>query len=536
MEFSKLEAPFAIFKSILGGYLGMDRWPKGRNKKLLQGTAKSSSNFSSAKTVYQIVVDTVNKLGGIKKVTYEAILDELKGYEGLNLLDVYKYIEMLQDSTNLEGNKISIPKMEGTSEKQPSETKHSGVLFQESSTSNSDIVMPKLFDLALLPQAVFLTVKHLEVLDLSKTNISELPSSLGNLIELRYLNLSNTQIELLPETLNCLIKLETLKLNDCTRLWKLPEGTNKLTSLKHLELDVLRQITYMPKGIGKLTKLETLSAFLVQNCTNGVSSIIELRDLNNLKGNLCVSRLENVLHPFHVEEASLSRKKYIKELELRWSDDYHQSGDDDNNEVIILGELRPNYNLEKLKISCYNGKIFPSWIGDSRFKMLTSITLFKCTNCEILPCLGQLPSLKYLSLVEMDSLIEIRAKFRGFGNSVAFPKLERLSITGFCQLVYWEEAKKGDYPCLNKLIIERCQKLETIPCTILQLNTLKHLEVIKCSAMSTLFLEGDLLIALRSLIIEECPLVTDWFRKCKGKDRRRNIENLWIDQERLFNN
>ncbi|CAO2831541.1 unnamed protein product [Amaranthus hypochondriacus] len=449
---------------------------------------------------------------------------------------------MLQNSKNLEGNKISIPKIEGTSEKQPSETKHSGLLFQESSTSISDIIMPKLFDLALVPQALFLAVKHLEVLDLSKTNISELPTSLGNLIELRYLNLSNTQIELLPETLECLLKLETLKLNDCTRLWKLPEGTNKLTSLKHLELDVLRQITYMPKGIGKLTKLETLPAFLVQNSTNGVSNIIELKDLNNLKGNLCVSRLENVLHPFDVVKASLSRKKCIKELELRWSDDFHQSGDDDdddNDEVIILKGLRPNYNLEKLKISCYKGKSFPRWMENSRFKMLSSITLFKCTNCKILPCLGQLPSLKYLSLVEMDSLKEIRAKFRGFGNSVAFPKLERFSIIGFCELVNWEEAKKGDYPYLNKLIIERCQKLEKIPCTILQLNTLKHLEVIKCGAMST-FLEGDLLIALRNLIIEECPLITDWFRKCKGKDRQRKIfqhvQNLWIDQERIFNN
>ncbi|XP_010673185.2 putative disease resistance RPP13-like protein 1 isoform X1 [Beta vulgaris subsp. vulgaris] len=678
--------------------LELQRSTRSGQKRLTQEPATPSSSISrfvetkdlvSEENVHQIVVEAVNRLGGIKKATPEAVLDELASHEWLNLFDVYKHLEMLKTSTSYEGKNTWIG---STSGKKP-ERKQLGVLDQKSSlsTGNKDVVrkkfLNKLQDMALsadeikyhlegekkmwhfctlftqnhefekdtliqqwisggflkgehkysigdfyfrillsndyitkattwspnakdiykvntnklkednstmlhkkfsllknlhhhkaskevqyvslvvdgidevslerlkefkdlkallllsedvssiskIPRNVFAALKHMEVLDLSRTNISELPNSIGNMIELKYLDLSFTLIELLPETLECLLKLETLKLKECRRLFRLPEGMKKLRSLKHLELDVLGQLSLLPRGMGELTELETLSAYLVHK--DDGRSIEELKEMNKLKGSFCISRLENVVHPSEVKKAALFKKKHLKELELRWSD-LHQSSNKQIHQDEILQALSPNSSLEQLQISCYGGTSFPSWIGDPTLENLTSITLFKCDNSDVLPSLGQLPSLKYLSLVEMNNVIEIGKKFRGFDStSVAFPSLERFTIVGLSKLEMWKEVEKRDYPSLQKLTIERCSNLVAIPSSLfMQLYSLKHVEVINCRKLAALP-DYILSISLVTLVIEECPLITKWFRKHQDKDRLNTqlVQNLWIDREQVTN-
>ncbi|GLT71075.1 hypothetical protein SLA2020_431170 [Shorea laevis] len=62
---------------------------------------------------------------------------------------------------------------------------------------------------------VFHTLKYMRVLDLSSTQIKELPDSIKELKLLRYLDLSRTEIRVLPNSICNLFNLQTLKLLGC---------------------------------------------------------------------------------------------------------------------------------------------------------------------------------------------------------------------------------------------------------------------------------------------------------------------------------
>lgn len=106
-----------------------------------------------------------------------------------------------------------------------------------------------------VPHHLFLNLPYLRVLDLSRTNITQLPSSIGNLKDLRYLNLSWTPIKILPNPLCSLRQLITLKLKGCSKLLGLPKGIWKLKLLSCLDVDVACLLAFMPPGIGSLTLL-----------------------------------------------------------------------------------------------------------------------------------------------------------------------------------------------------------------------------------------------------------------------------------------
>jgi Leucine-rich repeat (LRR) protein len=87
--------------------------------------------------------------------------------------------------------------------------------------------------------------------------ISELPESIGKLVNLQILYLVNNQLKNLPESIDKLIRLQGLYLEN-NKLTTLPESIGKLVNLKELQL-VSNQLTTLPESIGKLVKLEYLS-------------------------------------------------------------------------------------------------------------------------------------------------------------------------------------------------------------------------------------------------------------------------------------
>ncbi|KAK9122595.1 hypothetical protein Sjap_012197 [Stephania japonica] len=115
-----------------------------------------------------------------------------------------------------------------------------------------------------VPRELFVKLRHLNVLDLSWTSITELPSSFANLRPLRYLDVSGTPITRLPNCICGFQDMQTLRLRDCFQLLSLPKDLSRITKLRHLDMDIASsQLTSMPPGMGSLTELRTLPAFIV---------------------------------------------------------------------------------------------------------------------------------------------------------------------------------------------------------------------------------------------------------------------------------
>ena len=144
---------------------------------------------------------------------------------------------------------------------------------------------------------------HLRVLSLAYYKISEIPDSFGKLKHLRYLNLSHTSIKWLSDSIGNLFYLQTLKLSYCKELIRLSISIGNLINLRHLDVVGAIKLQEMPIRMGKLKDLRILSNFIVDK-NNGLI-IKELKDMSHLRGELCISKLENVVNIQDARDADL---------------------------------------------------------------------------------------------------------------------------------------------------------------------------------------------------------------------------------------
>ncbi|KAL6327664.1 hypothetical protein AAG906_022227 [Vitis piasezkii] len=306
-------------------------------------------------------------------------------------------------------------------------------------------------------------VKYLRVLSLSGYKIYELPDSIGNLKYLRYLNLSNSSIRRLPDSVCHLYNLQALILSYCQNLKRLPVGIGNLINLRHLGISHTPRLQEMPSQIGNLTNLQTLSKFIVGE-GNG-SGIRELKNLFDLRGELSIFGLHDVMDIQDVRDANLESKHGIEELIMTWSDDFGASRNE-MHERHVLEQLRPHRNLKKLTIASYGGSEFPSWMKDPSFPIMTHLILKDCKRCTSLPALGQLSSLKVLHIKGLSEVRTINEEFYG-GIVKPFPSLEILRFVEMAEWEYWfcpDAVNEGElFPCLRFLTIRDCRKLQQLP-------------------------------------------------------------------------
>ncbi|XP_052297980.1 putative disease resistance RPP13-like protein 1 isoform X2 [Citrus sinensis] len=355
-------------------------------------------------------------------------------------------------------------------------------------------ILPRLFKL-----------QRLRVFSLRGYDISELPDSIGDWRYLRYLNLSGTEIKTLPESVNKLYNLHILLLKDCRRLKKLCAAMGNLIKLHHLNNSNTDSLEEMPLGIGKLTRLQTLGNFAVGK-DNG-SGLRELKSLIRLQGTLKISKLENVKDIGDAKEARLDGKKNLKELSLNWtcSTDGSSSREAET-EMGMLDMLKPHKNLEQFCVCGYGGTKFPTWLGDSSFSNLVTLKFEDCSMCTALPSVGQLPSLKHLTVRGMSRVKRLGVEFYGDDSPIPFPCLETLR---FEDLQEWEDwiphgSSQGveRFPKLRELHILRCSKLQgTFP---EHLPALQMLVIQECKELS---ISITSLPALCKLVIGGCKKV-----------------------------
>ncbi|XP_058788546.1 putative disease resistance RPP13-like protein 1 [Vicia villosa] len=345
--------------------------------------------------------------------------------------------------------------------------------------------------------------KRLRVLSLSKyKNITKLPDSIGNLVQLRYLDLSFTEIKSLPDTVCNLYNLQTLNLLCCKSLIELPVHMGNLINLRHLNISETH-IKELPMEIGELENLQNLTVFLVGKRHEGLS-IKELRKFPNLHGKFTIKNLYNVVDSKEAEDANLKNKEKIEKLELIWG----KQSEDSLKVKVVLEMLQPPINLKSLLIDLYGGTSFPNWLGNSSFSNMVSVDIHNCEYCTTLPPLGQLPSLKKLSISNMLLLEKIGPEFycveegqRSNSTFQPFPSLEHIKFHNMPNWKDWIPFEcinfafprlrtmelhncpelRGDLPdhlsCIEEIEIEGCYKLFETPHTLHWLSVVKRVKI-----------------------------------------------------------
>ncbi|KAK9912834.1 hypothetical protein M0R45_036674 [Rubus argutus] len=279
-----------------------------------------------------------------------------------------------------------------------------------------------------------------------------------------------------------------------------------LMSLRHLHINGSR-LKEMPPQMCRLKNLQTLTEFMVSRDRG--CGIRDLKDMQQLKGSLLISGLQNVVNFVDAMEANLKGKQELDHLVFQWSESFDRSLNDnmtklDRNledlstrghsvtrfpsfketmeacalepsnsldvsrnervEMVVLDMLQPHKNIKGVTVKDYGGTKFPSWIASPLFSNIVFLKVTDCTKCIQLPALGQLPSLKDLVLEGMDGIRSIGAEFYGncYSPVLPFPLLETLKLD---RMINWEDWSssgvegKEDFRRLQNIEILNCPKL-----------------------------------------------------------------------------
>uniref|UniRef100_A0A0E0CCR1 Peptidase A1 domain-containing protein n=1 Tax=Oryza meridionalis TaxID=40149 RepID=A0A0E0CCR1_9ORYZ len=201
----------------------------------------------------------------------------------------------------------------------------------------------------------------------------------------------------------------------------------------------------------------------VHKLENGeCSSVVEL-------GRLCcralrVQHLENVECLEDAMKAKLRDMTELRKLILSWGLDGTQNVD---NNKLVLENLLPPRTLEKFVLNGYTSKVFPNWMSgiSSYLPYLTYVRLSNlATSC--LPAFGQLPNLRFFSIVSAPNIRKIGKEIYGEGG--IFKKLRAFWLEQMYNLEeFWttQNGKDDEFliPDLHILMVIECPRLSFLP-------------------------------------------------------------------------
>ncbi|XP_034675535.1 disease resistance protein RPV1-like isoform X12 [Vitis riparia] len=342
-------------------------------------------------------------------------------------------------------------------------------------------------------------MENLKRLDLDRTGIEELPSSIGCLKALQHLDLSYCKsLRSLSESICNLSSLETLILAGCSNLKGFPEIKDDMENLKRLDLTETG-IEELPFSIGRLKALQHLDLSFCKSLRSLLESICNLSSLetlilvgcSNLKGFPEIKYdMENLKRPdlgrTGIEElpSSIGRLKALQHLDLSYC-----------KSLRSLSESICNLSsLETLILaSCSNLKGFPEIKDMENLKRLD----LRKTGIEELPSsIGHLKALKHLDLSWCQNLVNLPESICNLSS------LKTLILAGCSNLKGFPEIK-DDMENLKRLDLGETG-IEELPSSIGHLKALQHLDLSRCKSLRSLPESICNLSSLETLILERC--------------------------------
>ncbi|KAL9282196.1 putative virus X resistance protein-like, coiled-coil [Arabidopsis thaliana] len=307
--------------------------------------------------------------------------------------------------------------------------------------------------------SVFHNLTLLRVLDLTLVNFEggKLPSSIGELIHLRYLRLTDAGVSHLPSTMRNLKLLLYLNLDVHNEdLIHVPNVLKEMLELRYLSLP-LKMDDKTKLELGDLVNLEYLFGFSTQH-----TSATDLLRMTKLR-HLTVSLSERC--NYETLSSSLRELRNLETLYFFYSP-----------EIFIVdhvGEFVLDHfiHLKELGLAVRMSKIpdqhqFPPH--------LTHIHLLFCRMEEDpMPILEKLLHLKSVELTD-----EAFVGSRMVCSKGGFPQLCALDISKESELEEWI-VEEGSMPCLRILTIHDCKKLKELPDGLKYITSLKELKIRK---------------------------------------------------------
>lgn len=350
----------------------------------------------------------------------------------------------------------------------------------------------------LLQHISFSKSKYLRVLDLSGCSIEGkpapssklLPSSIDQLLMLRYLDSSGLLITALPKPLHKLQNMQTLIMRNCA-LETVPNNIGHLHRLSYLDLSDNSSLTKLPISLGQLSALSFLNLSGCSRLEALPESVHKLECLQHIDISRC-SALQNLPDKFgslpkllFLNSSSCPKlvklPSNLKSLEHLNLSNCHE-----------LLNLPPDFgNLHKLEFlnlsNCYKIQILPE--SFCQLKHLKDLDLADCHDLKELPeCFGYLSELQCLNLASCSKLQLLPESFGGLF------KLKHLNLS-YCVRLEKLCSLFGNLK-LQVLDMNGCHNLHDLPKSLGNMTSLTRLRMSR-GHFPTLVRARDILLRLK---------------------------------------